>query len=396
LDYDGRRLTDLDSNEFIPRKKMDVSKRSLAVRGRLRTAVGFLVVLCAAGAVWMGARAQAQSKANPTATVKKLMPRPAEACCGYNFPRETDAELADGDVHRVHYEDKHIMLLEVSNPPLLHVKMHGHPFTSVFANDSTTGAHNPEAPDVPADQINRTIDPKSDYNDMGGTRAAPPAGMMWPACTPAAPQAPHEGPFNTGLAPNHFYRLEFLKTEGDDFQSHWKEWYPEISAPVKTVADLPASAMQLPKFSAAWPYPLNYDAIYAAPNNFKLLFEDNKIRLVEVTVRPGETTLMAGNPYPAVLAYNGNLDTSKVTETWLDPKSPLNGQGGGHSGPPKNHGLKSPTCGTIAAESPHKIHNGGTTPLHYYRIEYKRIDGDELTAKWREWYPWMQFLHFMR
>jgi hypothetical protein len=217
LDYDGRRLTDLDSNEFIPRKKMDVSKRSLAVRGRLRTAVGFLVVLCAAGAVWMGARAQAQSKANPTATVKKLMPRPAEACCGYNFPRETDAELADGDVHRVHYEDKHIMLLEVSNPPLLHVKMHGHPFTSVFANDSTTGAHNPEAPDVPADQINRTIDPKSDYNDMGGTRAAPPAGMMWPACTPAAPQAPHEGPFNTGPCPQPFLSAGISEDGGRRF-----------------------------------------------------------------------------------------------------------------------------------------------------------------------------------
>jgi hypothetical protein len=375
--------------------------RSSVLREKpLRKLAVLFLVAGAAGALWVGVKAQAPSKgagSSPTATVKIMPPRPAEACCGYPFPRSTDAEIADGDVHRVHYEDAHVMLIEVSNPPLLHVNMHGHPFTSVFANDSTTGPPNPAAPAVPKDQINGLIDPKSGYNDMGGTRAAPPAGLQWPTCTPASPQAPHEGPFDTGLAPNHFYRLEFLHVEGDDYQAHWKEWYPELAQPVKPVADLTAAQAVGPRISDGWPYPISYDSIYAAPNNYKLLWEDNKIRLLEVTIRPGETTPMHGNPYPAVLAYNGNLgDASLVTETWLDPKSPLNGQGGGHAGPPKNHNLKSPTCGTMAAESPHRIHNGGTTPLHYYRIEYKRIDGDELAAKWRTWYPWMQFLHFMR
>ena len=106
---------------------------------------------------------------------------------------------------------------------------------------------------------------------------------------------------------------------------------------------------------------------------------------------------MHGNPYTSVLAYNGNLgDPSLVTDTKLDPNSPLNGQGGGHAGPPRLHDLKSPTCGTMAPEAPHKIHNGGTAPLHYYRIEYKRIDGDALAANWKTWYPWMKYLYFMR
>ena len=77
-----------------------------------------IALLCAAG-ILAGMHAQTVSKTSTsqTATVKILPPRPAEACCGYPFPRETDAEVADGDVHRVHYEDAHIMLIEVSNPP---------------------------------------------------------------------------------------------------------------------------------------------------------------------------------------------------------------------------------------------------------------------------------------
>lgn len=368
-------------------------KLPLRVRnwGCVEKAAILMLMGCAACVV---ATAQTSSV---SATSKKIPPRLAQACCGYPFPRETDAEIADSDVHRVHYEDAHIMLIEVSNPPLLHVRMHGHPFTSVFAHDSSGGGHNPDAPNLSPDQIDPKLDPGNPYNDMGGKIAPAPAGMKWPTCNPAAPQAPHQGPFVTNLAPNHFYRLEFLRAEGDDFQSHWKEWYPEMTKPVTPVADLtPAQAAAGPKLSDAWPYSIGYDSFRAAPNNYKLLFEDQKIRLLEVTVRPGETTPMHGNPYPAVIAYNGNLDESAITETWLDTHSPLNGKGGGHVGPPSLHALKSPSCGTMAAESPHKIHNGGSTALHYYRIEYKRIDGDELAAKWKTWYPWMQYMYFMR
>lgn len=326
--------------------------------GFARKAAMLIVVLCAVGGVWVGVRAQALTKAAvsgsaaASSSAKNIPPRPAEACCGYPFPRSWDAEIADSDVHRVFYEDPHIMLIEVDNPPLLHVKMHGHPFTSVFAHDSTTGPHNPDAPAVAKDQVDPHLDPSSSYNNMGGDTAPAPAGMKWPTCTPAAAQAPHQGPFNTGLAPNHFYRLEFLRVEGNDFQTNWKEWYPEMTKPTRPVADLVPGPALGPKFSEKWPYPIAYDSIQAAPNNYRLLYEDGKIRLVEVTIRPGETTPMHGDPYPAVLAYNGNLDSSQVTETWLDPNSPLDGKGGGHAGPPHLHNLTSPTCGTMAPEAP--------------------------------------------
>ena len=117
------------------------------------------------------------------------------------------------------------MFLEVANPTLLDVHMHGQPFTSVFAHDSNTGPRNPAAPPKPAGGYGGRLDPKSPYNDMGSSEGAAPAGMKWPVCTDSGPQAPHR-PFNANLAPNHFYRLEFLRVEGDDFQTHWKEWYP--------------------------------------------------------------------------------------------------------------------------------------------------------------------------
>src|ERR1700730_3319198 len=58
---------------------------------------------------------------------------------GYPYPASYDAEIADPDVHRVLFENENIMFLEVSNPPELDVKMHGHPYPSVFARDTGSG-----------------------------------------------------------------------------------------------------------------------------------------------------------------------------------------------------------------------------------------------------------------
>src|ERR1700682_2827313 len=131
---------------------------------------------CAIGIVWIGGRAQTPAKVSkpvydpgrvPASSKTSFPPRPAPPCCGYPFPRSTDAEIADGDVHRVLYEDQHIMFLEVANPPLLDVHMHGHPFASVFTHDSNGGGHNPAAPPTPPGGNDPKLDPNTPYNDMG-------------------------------------------------------------------------------------------------------------------------------------------------------------------------------------------------------------------------------------
>ena len=64
-----------------------------------------------------------------------------------------------------------------------------------------------------------------------------------------------------------------------------------------------------------------------------------------------------------------------VTDMKMDPNSPLNGQGAGHGAAPTIMDMKVPLCETMAPRAPHAIHNGGTVPLHYYQVDFKRIDG---------------------
>ena len=58
--------------------------------------------------------------------------------------------------------------------------------------------------------------------------------------------------------------------------------------------------------------------------------------------------------------------------------------------------MKVPTCTTMAPQAPHAIHNGGTAPLHYYRVEFIRVDGDDFPTHWQRWYPWMKYMKNMR
>jgi hypothetical protein len=386
-------------------------------RFALRGAV-LLGTLGALGATWAVVRAQAPSKAaageghsySPSSSVLLEVP-PRTPWGGYPYSAYLDAEIADSDVHRVLYADNRTMLMEVSNPPGLDVHMHGHPYASVFVRDS--GATASASPNDPADAgriannsnaagagagglADPVLDPNSPFNGQGWGLGLAPKGMDYPACTTSPPQAPHK-PMNRGKAPLHFYRIEFRRLDGEDIQSHWKEWYPEMAQPAPPVKNLTPGPNLGPNFSKEWPYPIVYDGIQAAPNNYKLLFEDEHLRFVEVTIRPGETTPMHGDPYPSVLAI-GSISggPSTMTDTKLDPNSPLNGQGSGHGAAPTIMNMKVPLCETMTPRAPHAIHNAGAVPLHYYQFDFKRIDGAGFVTNWQKWYPWMMYMKYMR
>jgi hypothetical protein len=388
---------------------MEVSKFSLRGAAVLLGAVGAL------GATWAVVRAQAPSKAaggegrsySPLSTVISETP-PRTPWGTYPYSAFLDAEIADSDVHRVLYADNRTMLMEVSNPPGLDVHMHGHPYASVFVRDSGSTAGAPGAvPDRIANNSNATgagsggladpvLDPTSPFNGQGWGSGPAPKGMEYPACTTSPPQAPHK-PMNRGVVPLHFYRIEFRRLDGEDIQSHWKEWYPEAVEKVAPVKDLVPGPNLGPNFSKEWPYPIVYDGIQAAPNNYKLLFEDQHLRFVEVIVRPGETTPMHGDPYTSVLAIGSiSGDPSSVTYTKLEANSPLNGQGSGHGAAPTIMNMKVPLCETQTPRAPYAIHNGGSVPLHYYQFDFKRIDGAGFVTNWQKWYPWMMYMKYMR
>ena len=292
---------------------------------------------------------------------------------GYPYPASYDAEIADPDVHRVLFENENIMFLEVANPPELDVHMHGHPYASVFARDTGSG---PGVAGIPLAESH--LDPSSPFAGKGWGQGGPPSGLDFPRCTTAPPEAPHK-PINHGTVPVHFYRIEFRRLDGEDFRTHWRDWYPWMLKTDKYVKNLQSG----------------YDSVLAAPNNYQLLYEDAHVRLIEVTVRPGETTPVHSNPYPAVLAFNTVVDEKSIVYEQRPAKA--HDHAPGRAQAPSVFDMKAPTCMTVARqEVPHTIRNNGTVPLHYYRIEFKRVDGDDFSSHWQEWYPWMKYMKNMR
>jgi hypothetical protein len=236
-----------------------------------------------------------------------------------------DSALAAPEVHHVRYMNEHVRFVEVAYFPGVRGRMHGHAYSSVFAIDAPV----PKA-------VNLPLEPDRP-NLMG--RGGGPHGQEFPRCQTMGPQAPH-AETNLDAWPHHFYRLEFLRVDGAGLAQHWREWYPRL----------------------------------AEPGSNRLLYEDAHVRLVEVSIRPGETEAMHRNPFPAVLAFDS-------------PPPPRNGQDRTEGAPPP--GLTLPTCATQGPRAPHALTNTTSSLIHYYRVEFKRIDGDGLRTHWAEWYPWM-------
>jgi mannose-6-phosphate isomerase-like protein (cupin superfamily) len=109
----------------------------------------------------------------------------------------------------------------------------------------------------------------------------------------------------------------------------------------------------------------SYDAIVAAPDNHKVVFENEKVRVLEVTIKPGEKepfhehsmfsvmNIITGAPLRITEAtmQDGRLVTGKTIEVGKDDFQP----------PP----LWMPPQGLHSAE------NVGSVTFHAYRIELK-------------------------
>ena len=108
-----------------------------------------------------------------------------------------------------------------------------------------------------------------------------------------------------------------------------------------------------------------YDAITAAPDNHRVVFENEKVRVLEVTIKPGEKEPFHVHPMPSVMTVitgtklriteatinDGKLVTGKTIEVGKDNFQP----------PP----LWMPPQGLHSAE------NIGSVTFHAYRIELK-------------------------
>ncbi len=140
-------------------------------------------------------------------------------------------------------------------------------------------------------------------------------------------------------------------------------------------------------YSKQWPFPIVYNAVQAAPANHYVRYEDAHVQLVEVVVRPGETENMHGHPFSSVYSNDGAgptdpVPTGQVNKTLVPGTPPPWGKKGLAPA-----GSDFPSCLAALPEDPHQVYNPKDVPEHFYRLHFKRIDGEDIKQKWREWYP---------
>lgn len=109
-------------------------------------------------------------------------------------------------------------------------------------------------------------------------------------------------------------------------------------------------------------WPPEQDAVVAAPQNHRVIFEDEAIRILSVTVRPGEREPLHHHRWPSVLV--------------IDSFPRLVDHDAAGNVIPRKHVLPSkielPFVVRLKPQAAHAIENHGTKPFHAIRVEYKR------------------------
>jgi hypothetical protein len=113
-----------------------------------------------------------------------------------------------------------------------------------------------------------------------------------------------------------------------------------------------------------WPWPDDLDAVRAAPGFHTVLFEDERVRVLEGVVRPGETVPVHTHCWGGVLYVLGSSDFVRrdpegnvLADTRVSASAPVVG-----------------TAGWGAPLTPHTFENVGGTDFHTLTVEMKDTD----------------------
>ena len=151
-------------------------------------------------------------------------------------------------------------------------------------------------------------------------------------------------------------------------------WAQEKAEPARFPATkvvywpVPESAAVAPGHVSSWDHPDSMEAVHAAPGNHRVVYEDDRIRLLEVTILPGEKEPVHGHKYPSVFAFD-------AVQPALHDISP--------EGKPIEikRGLLNnefPACVSMGPQEPHAAQDVDTFPQHFYRLEFKKIYGKDI------------------
>jgi len=128
-------------------------------------------------------------------------------------------------------------------------------------------------------------------------------------------------------------------------------------------ANLSPDAIQ----ASSWLWPDALDAVIAAPKHHVVLFENDRVRVLETLIRPGERTPMHTHRWPMTLHTISRSEFVRYDvhgKVVFDSRENRN-VGGAEGGPP------APKVGWLEPLPPHALENVGTQNLHVISVEVK-------------------------
>jgi hypothetical protein len=103
------------------------------------------------------------------------------------------------------------------------------------------------------------------------------------------------------------------------------------------------------------------DAVKAGAKNHKVIFEDKEIRVLSVTVEPGEVEVAHHHQWPSVIVFDRptKRENRDINGKLLVPKGNPDGK------------QESPMVIRVPPEAAHSVTNLDTVPMHLIRVEFK-------------------------
>jgi len=263
---------------------------------------------------------------------------------------------------RVLYEDAHIRLVQVVSLPGVN-PLPAVPYRSVVFSDVAL----PKAQEAAA-AASGIVSRPGDQNSV-------------PVCYVQGPVAARTVTVQ-GAAPQSYYRIDYKRIDGADYAAHWQTWYKEVFAPpARPMPDLGKKYFNGKPYSKMWPYDFHYNAVDSAPADHHLRNHDDRLELIEVTVRQGETEHMHGHPYYSIFADDGGFWPPGADYSNLD-LSRSSFQAFGTFTSPRDEPTF-PKCWSAMPQAPHEVTVKAGPPQHFYRVHLKKVvpDGDVAAAQ---------------
>jgi hypothetical protein len=112
------------------------------------------------------------------------------------------------------------------------------------------------------------------------------------------------------------------------------------------------------------PAPPDLDAVAAAPANHKIILENERVRVLEVVVAPGETEPAHEHRWPSIIHIQSAQPAIDIKYAVRDGKLVETGRVRFEGGNP-------PPALWVPREAPHAVQNLGTKPYRLIRVELK-------------------------